>query len=581
MKHRVSCAASSKGKARVSLGLAALALAVVAAVGLVPGNAEDLRIEGMVIDDAGPVVGATVRIQATQIETTTDGEGQFSLAVPAEGTELTVSAWKHLYYCAKVEGVIPPAEDIGLRLIRYQTTDNPDFEWMPPTSDDPSVLTCATCKPDVTAIWLTNAHAGSATNPRYLSMYNGTDLLGNRSPLTRYAYNRDYGEFPLPPVADDTYFGPGYTLDFPNTHGNCGACHNPGVAVDKPYGVDPNTVAGADVFGVHCDYCHKVADVILDPATRLPYPNMPGVLSSDVRRPFHEDPERYELFFGPFDDDNVPEEDTRLPLIQESAFCAPCHHAMFWDTVIYNSYGEWLESPYSDPETGKTCQECHMPAPSTLDGTVIANVAPEMGGVERDPMTIRAHSQLGTTDVEFLQEAVTMTVQTESRSGRLEVAVAITNDKTGHHVPTDSPLRHLILLVEPTDSTGKALRLIDGPTLPAWCGVGDPKEGYYAGLPGVAYAKVLEELWTGISPSGSYWNPTRILSDNRIAAYSTATSQYTFVMPEGGDVEVRVKLLYRRAFKALMDQKKWGVPDILMEECQVVVESTENAVAGD
>ena len=30
-------------------------------------------------------------------------------------------------------------------------------------------------------------------------------------------------------------------------------------------------------------------------------------------------------------------------------------------TLIYNSYGEWLDSPYSDPKTGKTCQECHMP----------------------------------------------------------------------------------------------------------------------------------------------------------------------------------------------------------------------------
>ena len=28
---------------------------------------------------------------------------------------------------------------------------------------------------------------------------------------------------------------------------------------------------------------------------------------------------------------------------------------------IDNSYGEWLDSPYSDPKTGQTCQDCHMP----------------------------------------------------------------------------------------------------------------------------------------------------------------------------------------------------------------------------
>jgi len=207
-----------------------------------------------------------------------------------------------------------------------------------------------------------------------------------------------------------------------------------------------------------------------------------------------------------------------------------------------------------------------MPAPSVVDGEIMTNVAPGKGGVERDPMTLRAHSQLGASDVEFLQNAVTLAVQTSSDAGTVLVEVAITNDKTGHHVPTDSPLRHLILLVEATDASGEPLDLIEGPRLPSWCGEGDSIEGNYAGLPGVAYAKVLEELWTEISPSGAYWNPTRILSDNRIAAFETATSSYTFSAPVHGDVRVRATLLFRRAFKNLMDQKRWNVPDILMEE---------------
>ena len=87
--------------------------------------------------------------------------------------------------------------------------------------------------------------------------------------------------------------------------------------------------------------------VYLDPTTGLPYDNVPGVISTGPRRPFPES-ERYQLFFGTFDDDNVPEEDTYLPLIEKSQFCAPCHQFSFWGTPIYQSFKEWLESPFPE-----------------------------------------------------------------------------------------------------------------------------------------------------------------------------------------------------------------------------------------
>ncbi len=348
----------------------------------------------------------------------------------------------------------------------------------------------------------------------------------------------------------------------------------PGAALDAPYNTDPNTVSGVNTFGIHCDYCHKVADVKLDPVTKLPYPNMPGVLSQDIRRPFPEDPERYQLFFGSFDDDNVPKEDTYLPLIKESQWCAPCHYGVFWDTVIYNSYGEWLASPYSDPNRAKTagvsssksCQQCHMPAPTMLDGKPITNVAPDKGGVERDPMTIPAHTFPGASNVELLQNSVTMTASASREQDQVLVEVTIVNDKTGHHVPTDSPLRQMILLVSAVDEQGQTLPLREGPTVPDWGGVGDAEQGYYAGLPGKGYAKILIELWTEISPSGAYWNPTHIVSDNRLAAFESDTSKYIFESSAGSEIKSRSHLLFRRAFKELMDQKGWDVADILMEE---------------
>jgi Carboxypeptidase regulatory-like domain len=524
---------------------------------------EGETVTGTVLDEGGaPLPGATVRIQATTNQAVSDENGRFSLYGLKAGTQVTVSAWADGYYCATVEGVEPPASDITFTMRLVQTDDNPAYQWIAPTGEN----SCYSCKPGVTQVWLDNdAHGRSAVNPRFLTMYNGTDMEGTQSPLTRYAYNRDYGYFPLRPDLSQPYYGPGYKLDFPDTAGNCAACHVPGAAVDSPYGTDPNTVSGVNLFGIHCDYCHKIAAVTLNPDTGLPYPNMPGVLSQDIRRPFPEDTDRYQIFFGSFDDDNVPMEDTYLPLIKQSQFCAPCHYGIFWDTLVYNSFGEWLASPYSDPQTGRTCQQCHMPAPTVLDGQPLTNVAPEKGGVERDPLTIPAHTFPGAVNEELLQNSVTMTVSAERDGGQLIVDVTIVNDKTGHHIPTDSPLRQMLLLVQAAGADSGSLSLVEGPTLPDWTGVGDPEAGYYAGLPGQAYARILAELWTEVTPTGAYWNPTRIVSDNRIPALGSDTTHFVFLAPAAGNLQVEIRLIYRRAFIDLADQKGWEIPDILME----------------
>jgi hypothetical protein len=146
------------------------------------------------------------------------------------------------------------------------------------------------------------------------------------------------------------------------------------------------------------------------------------------------------------------------------------------------------------------------------------------------------------------------------------VTVALTNEGAGHHVPTDSPLRHLLLLVEAVDDAGRPLPQRAGPVVPAWGGVGNPAEGHYAGLPGKAFAKVLRDQWTGHAPSGAYWNPTSVVSDNRLAALATDESRYVFGAPERGGAAVHVRLLFRRAFLELSRQKGWQDPDRLMAE---------------
>ncbi len=530
------------------------------------GYSEKASISGIVIDQNGPVTHAAITIQGMGIAAGTDQSGRFVLPDVPMGKPVIISAWKHGYYSALVKNVAPPARDLRIELVRYQMNDNRRYEWIGPEGKEG----CQNCHQAITEMSLKDAHMQSARNPRFLTMYEGKDILGNQSPPTRYAPGSgiwNASRVPQQPGSSKPYYGPGYILDFPGTAGNCTSCHIPGASI--PYNVDPRDVKGADRYGVHCDFCHKVANVNLNPVSHMPHRGVTGVHAMDIRRPFTDDPKRHQLFFGTFED--APPGDTKLPLFQESRYCAPCHFGVFWDTVVYNSYGEWLQSSYADPKSGKakTCQECHMPSPTVYKGRPITNIAPGKGGIERNPAAIHNHNM--TVDAELLRNSLTMEASAKNQNGKVTVHVTLINDKTGHHIPTDSPLRHMILLVEARDSRGKALKQLAGPKLPDWCGVGDVNKGQYSGLPGKAYAKLLKEKWTEIFPSGAYWNHTELVSDNRLAAFATDTSTYKFDMPKKDDAVISVKLLYRRAFIKLMEQKRWDVPDIVMARKQLVL----------
>ena len=186
-------------------------------------------------------------------------------------------------------------------------------------------------------------------------------------------------------------------------------------------------------------------------------------------------------------------------------------------------------------------------------------VRPDKGGLKRDPARVSSHLMPGALDEELLQNALTMTVTAERQRDTLGVRVELFNDRTGHHVPTDSPLRHLILTVRATDGEGNSLPRLEGPEIPEWAAPS-------VGASGKVYAKVLEELWTEVSPTGAYWNQTRILYDNRLPAYGRDTSRYLFSAPATEPLDLEVRLIYRRAFRELMEQKGWAAADILMEQ---------------
>jgi hypothetical protein len=518
-------------------------------------------LSGTVRDGQGPVPGAVVRIQGGSRAVTSDADGRFRFTGLSCAVPVPLTAWARGYYIGGGTPFRPGTTEVEILLLPHTDRDNFAYAWLPSgyfpgQGENQGCTECHSSDrggvPELEGLlpvdeWRRDAHGLSARNPRFLSMYLGTDLDGRRSPPTRLVQNRDYGPVPLPPDPEHPYYGPGYKLDFPESDGNCGSCHIPLAAAGSAYGVNPEQLSAAEQEGVSCDFCHKIWDVRLG-EDGLPATGRPGVLSIELRRP----EEGHQLFMGPFDD-VAPGEDTYLPLQRRSQFCAPCHFGVFWDAQIYNSYGEWLDSPYSDPATGKTCQDCHMPKRG-----VRYFVRPDKGGLKRDPSRISSHLMPGALDRELLQNALTMEVRVDRGPGSAGVEVELFNDQTGHHVPTDSPLRHLILRVRLTGRGGRELPLLEGPVLPDWA-------GGYAGQAGKVYAKVLEELWTEVAPSGAYWNQTRVLSDNRLPAFGRDRSRYLFQADGGQELELQVELLYRRAFQELMDLKGWPVEDILME----------------
>ena len=111
---------------------------------------------------------------------------------------------------------------------------------------------------------------------------------------------------------------------------------------------------------------------------------------------------------------------------------------------------------------------------------------------------------------------------------------------------------------------GNRLALSEGPALPEWA-------GNYTGAAGKVYARVLQDQWTGEAPTAAYWRPVKEIADTRLAAFATDITEYVFPADGERPVTVEARLIFRRAYQRLMEQKGWQDPDIVMEQARVTV----------
>jgi hypothetical protein len=542
---------------RALCGAFMLALSAVAQAATVTGTVKT--------EDGQAIAGATVRVQTTTLSTITDARGTFALAGVREDREVVLTAAASGFFIGGPVKVAD-AQAVTLELKRLPATDNPGYSWVSPHASSGHERSCESCHSRASANeaplpydeWLGDAHGLSARNDRFLSMYHGTDLSGLRqSPPTRFTTIADYGRAALPRDPSLPWFGPGYLLDFPGTSGECASCHVPIADMSLPLArsEQPGTPV-AD--GITCDVCHKIAAVRINSATGRPYANLPGLMSYALLRP----EAGAQLFFGPLDD-VAPGNDAHSPLHGESRFCAGCHSGTFWGVQVYDSFGEWLDSPYSKGPSAQTCQDCHMPSRGQ---TLITRI--ENGGRIRDAKTIRSHLTRGPGDLQFLRSAASLDVTASIVGGILEVTAQVTNTGAGHSLPTDHPARNLLLVISAVDSAGNSLELQSGDRIPEWAGLGAAPEDY-AGRPGRGFARILQETWTGVAPTASYWAPVTLQSDNRIGALQTDTSRYEFAIRNSAPVQVVARLIYRRAFRELALTKGWNDPDLIMQESRI------------
>jgi len=336
--------------------------------------------------------------------------------------------------------------------------------------------------------------------------------------------------------------GPSYKGSFPKSTGNCATCHAPDYAIENPLNTDLNKVQNS--LGVSCLFCHFVKRIDIHRNGKFS-----GVQSirlksiSQIRK----------------DGDGclIP----KSSLVKKGIICASCHYGKYHDTLVYPSYDEWSKSGLK-----KTCQECHFK---------------------------RKGHQLK-IDKSFLSQSVDMKVNMRPNRRYLIVEVRITNTGAGHFYPTGHPIRNVILAIEVQDQHGKAIKLVEGDTVPLYGGdpSTDDATSNYSGLPGKGFARVLEKVNpiscfnTSVPGANAligqslaleketrqlfpqeYWKRTIVLEDSRLPPRGVYNQIFKFETGEGmHKAVVKARLIYRKAFKPLAIYYGWDLKDVVIKE---------------
>lgn len=517
-------------KKRNRRGYMSAALPLFIVVGGIAGV--DIVVSGIVRDQDTfePIADALVTLQARGIRTMTAADGSYALEIPDTDGSVLVAAKKGYYNQSTIYSETPVGLDFSLQAVPHM--DNPNYIPMAPKS-------CGICHSGQLEQWTGSPMARAGLNTWVHDIFNGTGTPGG---MGGFVYTRDSAFAATNPASE------------------CASCHQPEVWIPSPFTrmenpTDPGYPSDAAVHGISCDTCHKVAHVDVNKI------NFPGIFPGAVEYSRPGAPTFQQVEYGLLGDADFEIMGTMQPSYQPQLMaevCAACHqdaadpdeNHTYTGVISEPTYLEWASSVYSDPNSAQyaNCLDCHMPPSQETEACILVNLNREAG-------SLRDHMILGTTP-EYLENSATLEVVSTVAGGELTIDVAVTNSDVGHHLPTGVTVRNMILLVEAWDeSTGTPLTFTGDQTIHALGGLGDPEDGYYAGLPGRFFAKVNHDA-NGGSPT-FFTDATGIVFDNRIPALATDESSYTFSLSGVESAHVRARLIYRRAFRSLVDAKGW------------------------
>jgi len=272
----------------------------------------------------------------------------------------------------------------------------------------------------------------------------------------------------------------------------CLACHSP-VAVQLD---DLDLVRKVSWEGVTCDYCHSIRDVstaAINPKARVEFSQVKSGPSRDVASPAHG---------------------TVFSLVHTTSLaCVSCHE--FRNALglpVLTTYTEWKNSRYAKEEQG--CQACHM---YTVRGKV---VDPRVKQTESKEINL--HQMPGSHSIDQLNRAIKASLNTERAGDQLTIIVKVKNAGAGHHVPTGSPLRQLILEVR-----------------------AEPYGGLHFSEERI-YTRVVADQ-NGVPLQREHFaflKGAKVLSDTRLAADEVRTESFSFKVPRGRQVHVEANFYY-------------------------------------
>jgi len=266
---------------------------------------------------------------------------------------------------------------------------------------------CKTCHPEHYEQWLGSMHAYSFMDPVFWSLHD----IGQ---------NETEGEM----------------AQF------CSQCHSPIASVSgetKPFFM---AISPLGLRGISCEACHKITGI------KEPFTGGFEIAPGDAEYGSIKDPRESRFHVPAYSE-----------IYSTSEYCGTCHDVIVDGLGLELTYTEWKESEYA--ERGITCQKCHMKSyrgQAAVGGPERELHEHYMAGVDVALIKFPDAEKQASMVEELLRNAVTFEVTApDSVAGGevVSIEVRITNDKTGHAVPSDATHdRQMWIAVTLSDANG-------------------------------------------------------------------------------------------------------------------------------